>query len=62
VRLGGALEKSVVKIAFDDNQMMTISYEPLSDCRADEYPTVSGTSFSMPWRIEREGAKALTQQ
>jgi hypothetical protein len=53
----GALENPVVRITFGDKQSMTIACDPLSDnCHADRYPTVSGTSFSMLWRIQRSSA------
>jgi hypothetical protein len=54
VQKSGTLDNPVIKIRFADNQTLTIACDPLSDnCHADSYPTVSGTTFSMLWRIQR---------
>ncbi len=54
VQKSGTLDNPVVKLTFADKQTMTIACDPLSDnCHADGYPTVSGTTFSMLWRIQR---------
>ncbi|WP_240057156.1 hypothetical protein [Paraburkholderia azotifigens] len=68
VQKSGTLDNPVVKITFADKRTMTIACDPLSDnCHADGYPTVSGTTFSMLWRIQRTEpqsghARALARQ
>ncbi|CAG9213220.1 exported hypothetical protein [Paraburkholderia sabiae] len=56
----GTLDNPVIKIRFPDNQTLTIACDPLSDnCHADGYPMVSGTTFSMLWRIQRADPQSV---
>ncbi|CAD6542307.1 hypothetical protein ACFQ3P_20775 [Paraburkholderia sabiae] len=60
VQKSGTLDNPVIQIRFADNQKLTIACDPLSDnCHADGYPTVSGTTFSLLWRIQRADPQSV---